>query len=155
MRIDFELKYKNEKEKDIREDFCKMIVSSIKQEITNTFNLEELSAVFDKVCKEFGIHNKINIYTLMQYISRCIKYKHIKEDWFEIYIDTSLVYPRSKIKLERIIRFIDKGNGTTVKGTGMFKRIFMRYAEEMQKHWKSFKANRLSEFDSKNYFIIT
>lgn len=146
MKIEFKLTSSNKKELAIIDDFCNLIVSNIKSDILNNTNLHKLSLYEDSIINADWIDwirkpKYINMAKLIRYIVNHITYKSRKKHRYIIYIDNKLI-PNSKTPIDRLARFLDKGN-EEYKGTFFISKVFMKYSINIDKYWKSYCSLRL------------
>lgn len=159
MKIAFKLKYSNESEKELRESFCNLIVTSISHDIVNHSNVTKIKVLSDKILSMKWISwigrpvNYLDPMYLLAMIANSVEYKKLKNGLFIIRIDLATCYPGSRTKLERFVRFLDKGN-MTIKGSYIFTEIFTKYAEQINDLWEKYKSNKLRVYNIENSFMI-
>lgn len=158
MKIEFILKYKDYEEQVLREKFCEFIVNSIKYDIINNTNYSKLCSKsldvlklswIDWIVKPLNINMKI----IVEKISDSVTFSIRKDGVCSIYLRRDRFIPRSNTKLERLARFLDKGDRKT-RGTYFLSSVFRKYEENMQSNWKKYISIKLRKFDISNSVIV-
>lgn len=158
MRIEFELQYSSKDEMELRNDFCSFIVNNIKNDILRNINMSKI------LSKEYSILNaswiswinkptSINFYSLIDKIVDSITFITRENSEYVILLNRKSLIPNSNTRLEKLARFIDKGN-SAIKGTYFISSIFTKYEENIQKYWKRYVSFKLKRYDINNAVII-
>lgn len=158
MKIVFELKCEDKKEIDLKDDFCQFIVDSIKNDIVSTTNLEKVRVISQKILNLKWISwisrpTSINPYYLVRFIADNVEYANLKDNLYIVRINPTICYPGSYTKLERFVRFLDKGN-ITVRGSHIFVNIFAKYDNKIDELWNMYKSKKLRRYKINNSFVI-
>lgn len=158
MKIMFKLSYSNESEKNLRDDFCNFIVTSMSHDIVDGSNIVKVKVLSDKILSEkwiSWIRNPVyhDPYYLLVLIANNLRYTELRDGSFIIEINPNVFYPGSRTKLERFVRFLDKGN-MTIRGSYIFTEVFTKYSEQLIDLWKKYKSNKLRTYNIENSFVI-
>lgn len=158
MRIEFHLESKDKDELSLAEDFCKLLVSNIKEDILRYTNYNKLELYEDSLINSNWINWKhkpssINMKKLIKYIANSITYKSGRKHKYVIYIKSTIMLPNSYTPLERVARFLDKGN-EIYRGTFFISKIFMKYRANIKKYWRSYISIKLKKLSVSEVVLI-
>lgn len=158
MRIEFKLVGKDKEEADLMIPFCEFLVENLKKDIKRFTNIEKLQSYEKTLLSATWIRwikkpAYLNMEWVLTEIIRSIRYYERRERVFVITIDQSKKLESSRTKLEKIVRFLDKGNISTAP-SGMFSKIFNRYQNNINRYWKAFIRHKLHRFPETKAVII-
>lgn len=147
MILDFKFDDLTNKQRLVLNDFCKSLVKSIKFDILNgliyqKFNDREKILLNASWVEWIDKPENLNMRYIVNLIVENIDYKILKEDKCIIYIKGYL--PGSRTKLEKVARFLDKGNDNCPP-TAFISKIANKYKRKIEKYWKAYLLNRLGE----------
>jgi len=147
MKIIFKITSKDKEELSIVNDFCNMLVSEIKSDILNNVNYYKLSLYEDSLIKSSWIiwkrtPRKIDMKKLVNLIVDSIVCTNLRKGRHMISVDNSVILPNSYTSIERVARFLDRGN-ELYNGTFFISKIFMKYQKRINDYWKSYVSLRL------------
>lgn len=160
MRIDFTLIGQDSEEMSIMDKFCIFFVKKIREElhysiVENKLNVREKDLLDSGWINWIGEKpDSINMVKLIDYIIDniiCIKRKN---NTYSILVNPRKNLPGSYTKLERIARFIDKGNEKTPP-TLVFTKVFNRYRDNLKLYWDYFITEELDKPRVTELVVIT
>lgn len=158
MKIEFKLNSSDNKELELVDDFCKSLISNIKSDILKSANFNKIKLYEDALLNAKWINwikkpKRINMINLIKYIVDKITYRSRKKHRYIIYIKPTIMLPGSKTPLERVARFLDKGN-EVYKGTFFINKVFMKYRVNINNYWKSYVSIKLKKLSVSEVVVI-
>lgn len=147
MEFKFEIDKMDKDEIEIIPNFCKYLLSEIKSDI-----IENISYIQMNKRKDYLINTKIinwiekpkdiNMHKICLFIVNSFVCKHIKNNVYSISINPMIKLPMSKTKIDKVARFLDKGN-EQVQPTQFISKILRVYMKNINKYWKLYASNEL------------
>ena len=158
MIIEYRLETKNKEVAMVADDFCKFIVKNIRQDIVNSVNQEMIQSRETNVLEANWIDwNKkpkaIDMFKLVKFIVQNIGFKTRRKNTYVILINPKVNMPSSNTKLERVARFLDKGNDNSMP-TSFLTSIFNRYRSNMNEYWKAYVESVLRIYEVDELIVI-
>lgn len=139
MKLNFELSLK----KPIgSRNFCKFIIKWLQRDIQNQSNMQKLQIRVDMLplMDWFSWKSKpqkLSAKHVCQVISQNIEVKKQKSMYI-IFLNPYRLFPGTNTPIERIARFLDKGN-EVVSGTYFISSILSKYKKSIYKYWRAFQ----------------
>lgn len=122
-------------------NFCEFIIRWIRSDILTKTNLDKLQIRVDMLSSASWIDwlskpKKLDARNVCNQVIQCFEYKKQKNEYV-IYLNPYKLFPGTRTPIEKIARFLDKGNDA-VSGTYFISSILSKYNKSIYKYWRAF-----------------
>lgn len=121
--------------------FCEFIIKWLRADICRQTNMQKLQTRVDLLLSASWIDwirkpTKLDAMSVCKTIVQCFEYKNHQSHYI-IYLNPNKLFPGTRTPVERISRFLDKGNDI-VKGTYFISSILLHYRKSIYRYWRAF-----------------
>lgn len=141
---------KDKEEIQLMESFCNTLIKNMAHDIRSNINFQRLQVYEKKILNAKWIKwnsNKpksINMLGLLESILDSIEYQRRNNTGeYAILFNSNMRLYGSRTSINRIARFIDKGN-ESIPGIYVFSNTFNKYSKNIDQYWKAYIASKLN-----------